>query len=423
MGIFLMCTSGSILGLALVLGGSRLIEERDEKKKKHMKAVHVEWAVGFSASKFQTTFEAIHHGVVPASHSLVFHYTSLHGAKKCLKSGIPAHSSNVGVLVSFRRPHELTESDIVLFKKACSFPPYPNSLRPRPFECVLALSLPSRLLHAVPGKENDPCIRFIPANLIVAMRPVTFSAVVEPTPWVDRVVLLPPSTIVRAYQLIDHKDLATGPSPDALLNGHGNILSKAAHAVSDAAYKAEKAVEHAAHEAAQSAHKRASALGRGSTPPRGSSAPRSPNNEDNDLLMEKGELSPKNKKKVPKRSRSKAEQAELKRSLRNSGMSSLLGDEDEDGDFAEGILHTYDEAVVTADIAQPKFKSKLAKFAAMGKKVIDDNKENATEKKTLRRTLSVSEKVAFVFGGSKFVPQNDGVNLERVINVDDFCLK
>lgn len=47
MGIFLIGTSGSIMGLALVLGGSRLREERELKKKKHLRSVHVEWAVSF----------------------------------------------------------------------------------------------------------------------------------------------------------------------------------------------------------------------------------------------------------------------------------------------------------------------------------------------------------------------------------------
>jgi hypothetical protein len=118
MGIFLMATSASILGLALFLGASKLKKEREEKAKKHKKAIHVEWAVGFTASKFATTFESIHHGVVPASHSLVFHYTSLHGARKALNRGIPAHTAHVGVLVTFRRPHELTDLDIRLFKAA-----------------------------------------------------------------------------------------------------------------------------------------------------------------------------------------------------------------------------------------------------------------------------------------------------------------
>jgi len=430
MGIFLMVTSASILGLALFLGVTRLQEERDIKAKKHMKAIHVEWAVGFSANKFATTFDTIHHGVVPASHSLVFHYTSLHGARKTLKSGIPAHSAHVGVLVTFRRPHELTDKDIALFKAAASFPPYPNSLAPKPFEAVLALSLPSRLLHPLPKHADDACLRFVPANLIAALRPVNFSAVVEPTPWVDKVVLLPPNTIVRAYQLIDDKDLAVGPSLSAPLRRNNGLVNKAAHAAADVAHKAAD-VAHLAvdvahhiaddmnevvHHHHQHQHRGSKTSGdiellsRAAEEGKVSSSPKvttpieaAKNMGDQESLSRKSKTDETKKKEVPNRTKSK----------RNS-IFDVNNEEEEE--FADGTLLTDDPTILTADIPQATYKSKLSKFAALGRKVIADNREKKAPVK-----LSIRDQIGFVFGRSTYVPETDGVSLVRIIDCDLYC--
>jgi hypothetical protein len=137
-----------------------------------------------------------------------------HGARLSLKSGVPAHAACGGVLVTLRRPHDLAPNDVLAFTRyANSYPPFENSLRPRPFEAVLALALPKRFLFAAAGFESDPCLRVLPARLLAAYAPPYFTAVLDPAPWVAGCLLLPPSAITKAYQLVPSSCLASGPGP------------------------------------------------------------------------------------------------------------------------------------------------------------------------------------------------------------------
>ena len=168
----------------------------------------------------------------PASHCLVFHYTSLHGARKMLKSGIPANATVDGVPVTFRRPHDLTTADLEIFTRADAFPPYENSMRPRPFEAVIALSLPKMLLFPVPGMEKDPCLRVLPATLLSAVRPSLFGTAVNSLPWELGALLLPTEAVLRVYQLTALACLASGPGPKGKLKGGGkSVVAK--HNASD----------------------------------------------------------------------------------------------------------------------------------------------------------------------------------------------
>jgi len=49
------------------------------------RALVVENATGFGQEKFRMTFETIAHTMVPASHILAYHYTTVEGAAKALR--------------------------------------------------------------------------------------------------------------------------------------------------------------------------------------------------------------------------------------------------------------------------------------------------------------------------------------------------
>eukprot|EP00615_Pteridomonas_danica_P006003 CAMPEP_0114330758 /NCGR_PEP_ID=MMETSP0101-20121206/1966_1 /TAXON_ID=38822 ORGANISM="Pteridomonas danica, Strain PT" /NCGR_SAMPLE_ID=MMETSP0101 /ASSEMBLY_ACC=CAM_ASM_000211 /LENGTH=748 /DNA_ID=CAMNT_0001460879 /DNA_START=458 /DNA_END=2704 /DNA_ORIENTATION=+ len=277
MGIFLVLVNISVFGLLLHVSLQRLRAEQKRNALKHAHASGLEYAVGFSAEKFATTFDAVSHTVVPASHTLVFHYTTVFGARRALKSGIPAHSKVGGVLVSDKRPHELSRYDVIFFTKFASFthkkkeppssPPttaaaaaknrlslsIPTSPSPFPsasasvandkndknvtnelekdneeddddeeehkFEAVLAISIPTRILQCIKtnkfetGEEEGPEERYrnlstkanglyyIPSELLNALRPTSFTNVIDPAPWADGLVLLSPTPIIRGYQI------------------------------------------------------------------------------------------------------------------------------------------------------------------------------------------------------------------------------
>jgi hypothetical protein len=146
-----------------------------------------------------------------------------------LKSGLPAHEAIDGFPVTFRRPHDLTAADLDVFTRAESFPPFENSLRPRPFEAVIVLSLPKKLLHPIPGVETDPCLRRLPSSLLAALRPPSFAAAVDAKPWEKGALLLPTEAVLRVYQLTSTECLASGPGlKGKLRNGKIN----AAHSLS-----------------------------------------------------------------------------------------------------------------------------------------------------------------------------------------------
>ena len=114
---------------------------------------------------------------------------------------------------------------------ANSYPPYENSLRPRPFEAVLALVLPKDFLYGAPDFETDPCLRFLPAEHLAACYPPFFSSVLDSSPWDAGCLLLPPATIVKAYQLVPSSCLASGPGPTGQLGSDSEAGVEAAAGV------------------------------------------------------------------------------------------------------------------------------------------------------------------------------------------------
>jgi len=203
MGIFLVMTNISISMLALWLGWARFKKDRRKKQLRNAKASNVESAAAFTADKFKTTFDAIAQTQVPASHALLYHYTSLRLARMATASGMPALEKYSGVAFSLRRPHELTTSERLAFSADEKEPSNVGPIPGCPFEAVLVISLPKRLLDPLPRFEDDPCMCSMPVSVLKAMRPTSFTGVLKSIPWLQGFVLLSPSCLIRRYSLID----------------------------------------------------------------------------------------------------------------------------------------------------------------------------------------------------------------------------
>jgi hypothetical protein len=201
-------------------------------------ATAYEDARGFSKEKFGTTFEAIWRHSIPASHTLVFHYTSYSLALIGRKSGILAQARFGGVPLSLRQPHATMENDFDVFdmdldmvsdtrtsaskkesastnrKNSISTPPLVKKF---PHEEVLVLSLPRHLLDPLPGYEEDDGLCMISADVLNALRPTSFTAVVDSQPWLDGLVMLPPQCILRSFLIMELPARAS-QSVDVLLS-------------------------------------------------------------------------------------------------------------------------------------------------------------------------------------------------------------
>jgi hypothetical protein len=142
---------------------------------------------------------------VPSSDALVFHYLPYNSAKRARKSGIAADATYNGVPLSLRHPYAATSNDFEVFgnegknKKTIKSK---NDSKKFPSEEVLVLSLPRQFLDRLPGYEDDAGLCMISADVLRAMFPPSFTAVVDDKPWLDRVVMLPPQCILRSLILM-----------------------------------------------------------------------------------------------------------------------------------------------------------------------------------------------------------------------------
>jgi hypothetical protein len=180
-------------------------------------------ARNFNEKKFNTTFEAIWKHNIPASHTLVFHYASYQSAVNARKSGIPAHARFGGVPLTLRQPHRTTQSDFEVFNPHISSSSssadtaalkeldndddkmsllgHKNKLFPN--EEVLVLALPRKFLEPLPGYDQDTGLCMVSADMMSAMRPTSFTAVLDDLPWMNGYTLLPPHTILRSFLIMD----------------------------------------------------------------------------------------------------------------------------------------------------------------------------------------------------------------------------
>jgi hypothetical protein len=162
----------------------------------------------FSRNKFNTTFEAVWEHSVPSSHALVFYYTSFEVAKQGRKSGIASWSEYNGVPVSLRHPHDSTDAEFEVFGVKSDKATTGANVETFPHEFVFVLSLPQRFLSALPGYECDEGLCMVPSQVLNALRPTSFSDVMDGKPWVEKLVLLPPHNILRSFLILDKDSLS-----------------------------------------------------------------------------------------------------------------------------------------------------------------------------------------------------------------------
>jgi len=224
MGLTLAFVNFSLFVLALYLGWSRYRKDQVKEALKRSKALRIEDASTFTEGKFTSTF-AVVQASLPASHTLCFFYCPAAVADLSQESGIPAKDRWSGVPFTLRQPHHTTENDLRVFSPASERDSGKRrSTRGKSrgstifggfasggggnrggcvvdAEAVVALSLPRHVLEPLPGFESDTALCHLPAKLLRAMRPTSYVAVINAAPWLDGVVMLPPSAIVRSFFL------------------------------------------------------------------------------------------------------------------------------------------------------------------------------------------------------------------------------
>jgi len=210
LGVFLLTLNLVILVLTFFFAWTCFKHQRNHEHRKQSQAAITEDARGFSETKFETTFHAIWSHLIPASHALVFHYTSRELAVSGRKSGIASQRRFEGVPLSLRQPHGTTDNDFDVFQLiedgADKEEQNVISKQDRqrfPHEEVLVLSLPKQFLERLTGFEDDPGLCMISARVLNAMLPTSFTAVMASQPWLDGVVLLPPQCILRSFMILD----------------------------------------------------------------------------------------------------------------------------------------------------------------------------------------------------------------------------
>jgi hypothetical protein len=150
----------------------------------------IEWAVDFSSSKMNSSLHAVAQTSLPASHSIVYYLCSVATAARALSSGIPAEvgaNDEAGIVFSLRPYHELSKrmQSLLAIDSA---------------DCMLAVSIKTSFLYPVATSGEDYVV-LLSSRILSAMRPYYYGSVIEPGPWEDGQMLLPPQCILRAYQL------------------------------------------------------------------------------------------------------------------------------------------------------------------------------------------------------------------------------
>ena len=186
-GSLLCVATVGILGAAAAASLQRHFrKQRLARWKREQTVQKIEWACNFSATKFRTTFEKVMETAIPPSHALVFVYGSISQVKKMLRSGIIVDDESGGIVVSLHQPHELTDAEDAFFPRR---------------EAFVACSVLKESLEPFAADDAESPLRLVSAAVLTAMRGTHFGDVVDPCPWLEGKILLPPQSIVRAYQL------------------------------------------------------------------------------------------------------------------------------------------------------------------------------------------------------------------------------
>eukprot|EP00615_Pteridomonas_danica_P010389 CAMPEP_0114337278 /NCGR_PEP_ID=MMETSP0101-20121206/6261_1 /TAXON_ID=38822 ORGANISM="Pteridomonas danica, Strain PT" /NCGR_SAMPLE_ID=MMETSP0101 /ASSEMBLY_ACC=CAM_ASM_000211 /LENGTH=641 /DNA_ID=CAMNT_0001469469 /DNA_START=3319 /DNA_END=5245 /DNA_ORIENTATION=- len=214
-GLFLVLCNISLSFIILFAGYTRFKEYKEKKEALRAKAEKLEWAVGFSSSKFKTTFASINETSVPASDVLVFHYTSFDIARMAMRSGLPATQKFNGIPFTLRHPHDMIKhgkgSEHEIFGKGSSLSG-PRNLKIEietvdfPNDVLLVLSVPRLLLRPLEHFEEESYLCCLPVSILKAMRPIHPPVnILDVKPWKDGILMFPPTYILRSYQLVEEK--------------------------------------------------------------------------------------------------------------------------------------------------------------------------------------------------------------------------
>ena len=71
-------------------------------------------------------------------------------------------------------------------------------------DTFVACSVLKESLEPLSTADGESPLRILPAAVLTAMRGTYFGDVVDPSPWLDGELLLPPQCVVRAYQLEEY---------------------------------------------------------------------------------------------------------------------------------------------------------------------------------------------------------------------------
>jgi hypothetical protein len=210
------------------------------RKDKNVKLI--EWACGFSKVKFDTTLETIKKTVIPQTHAAFIYYGSLVEIKQILRSGIElkappppssSSSSNIpsfefhenikntndndscfdGILFTKHHPFLLSNSEIELFKcreafVVCSLPK--NLMTKISKKTNIELQSfhqneveESELVHDMNDNNVEEDIWVLKRSVLESLRSFNYESIVDPEPWLEGKLLLPPQCIKRAYQIVN----------------------------------------------------------------------------------------------------------------------------------------------------------------------------------------------------------------------------
>jgi hypothetical protein len=160
LGTIMSFTNFFIVAMAVFIGWRRYQKEQKDRAEHAAKLIKIEWACGFSANKFNTTFEYVVQRSIPASHHMVFYYCSLSQAQDIILTGdIPATKLHGGVVVNLMGPQAVEANDPSL-SLGLSGPPRVVASR----EAVLCLALPHAMLHDYPSHLLDPSQELYPGE-------------------------------------------------------------------------------------------------------------------------------------------------------------------------------------------------------------------------------------------------------------------
>ena len=193
-GIVLIAVNMGVVALAVALAARRSrLELKAKKKKAKYTANKVEWAVDFSAEKFDTTIDAVVRNALPRSSALVFWYGTKADVERAIRSGLQAvvlseldYGFSSGILFTSNRPLRTDGTDCLFFQA---------------FEAVLACSIPRHLLFELPSTTSGSSVCVLPGKALQALISLTEDGVDDLSPRIKGGVTLPPSSIVRAYFL------------------------------------------------------------------------------------------------------------------------------------------------------------------------------------------------------------------------------